>query len=241
MNNTTKQKIKEILMEIIIDLVKTFLKISMSILLLWAFLSFINLKPIPLFELIQDTIDSHIKDNSRINNYFKNENSFIDEKTNNIDYSKYYNSKAMEEINLPIYLKLGKAYLDKIEKYNLNKNNTELLKIFTQELNAFHSKILLGLFNNEREAFDNLFKIIEKNKCTFVSLLNDENINKIDIYQIILSDIKEKINLVLIYFNKFNNNDKKYNENLSNFYTVAYSPYYTGGMCEKDVIHDKLK
>jgi len=230
-----KEYTKEFLIkltEIIKDLVNTLLKLILIVLFLWVSASLIYWKPIPLFSLIQDTVDSFIKEGSRTQIILKRTNSFIDEKTKTIDYFEYYNSNVMEKIDLPMTLRMGDSYLKEIEKYNLSENNTKLLKVFMQELNSFHSKILLNLFKDEREAFNALFKIMDKNKCTF-EYIRDANY-KAEIYHKVLLEIKKTINLTLIYFDKFDKDDEKFNNNLSSFYLVSFSPYYTGGMCNTE-------
>jgi hypothetical protein len=222
-------KLKEPSKEILIDSIKSLFKIILTALFLWLIISLITFKYFSLKDLIQDILDNQIKTDSRIHKFLKENDSFKDSKTNTINYSKYYTSEVMEDIELPTFLKVGNMYLKDIKKYNLNGNNTKSLEVFTQELNSFHSKILLNLFKDEREAFNALFKIFDENKCTF-EFIDDANY-KSEIYDKVLLDIQKVINLTLIYFDKFDKNDKKFNNNLSSFYLVSFSPYYTGGMC----------
>ena len=202
----------------------SFVKIIISICFFWFVISLIYFKPIPLFDLIKDTLENQIKENSRVYKYLKKEESLIDTKNNEkgINYTEYYNTKGLEGIELPIYLKLGGSYLKEIEKYNLSENNTKLLKKYVQDLNSFHSKMLLELFKDEYYACNSLFKIVELNQCTFKFIFEDSNFKNEMIYEeTILLNLKKIVNLILIYFNKFDKSNKIYNENLSSFYSVA--------------------
>lgn len=234
------ENIYKSLKEIFWDSLKTVTKISLSLIFLWILIG-IFFEFIPFKLLIKDTIISYIKEGSSIDiklkesnsSINKESNSYINKNTNKIDYYKFYENDSLKGLEFPFSIDTGYLYKDKVKEYKLNDENTTLYVLFLKDLNIFHSKILLNLYKDEREAFKDLLNIFEKNKCTFSSIHKDKNFSQ-ENYDKIQSDIKKITNLILIYFDKFDRKDNVSNKQKSLSTLVLFAPYFSGEMCKEE-------